>query len=1113
MRHTSCIMIFLALTVSNVYSSEPTGGVIRDLVFFQESINDTLRFHGWSMGAPTVDNSISYAGTKSLKFSTAGTYAGFQVFWAGNTNQADWWGADTSVFWAQSTSRIKFWIRSSIAQNGISVGAYGYQTYLGSLGSATITARNTWQLVDLPIPANMQGIGMKGFEIGFGNGVASITVNMDEFLVTNVRMFAGAGPPPAANFANIAASQIGYSPAMKKQFTSPVTFTSFTLVRTTDNATVFTGGGPVQTISSNVISNASVYVGEFSSFTTAGRYKIVANGKESLPFNIGTDIFKLPLRAAQRFFYFQRAFTAVESPYAEGPWVHPTDITKAPAGVVKGWHDAGDLTVYMPTMAQALFWLMESWSDFQPTDDNWNIPESGNGVPDLLDETRWGLEWVLSMQNDNAAHTGGFWGTACVGCTNQDQGYGRTTPNTVSQYCKVHAPTVQNTAKAIAVLAYASVLFQPYDPTFAATCLTAAQNGWTWMQANPSATNDGGTGCDAYAQGSDATLLKTNRMWAAAAMLFATGNSTYETAFQSYYAPISWISSYNKSDAFAGRLYLRCTSGANSSTQNTIKQSFLQLADGVRADANAHPFHWATHYYWGSLSNAAHRTGEFSWFAYKADATRTADRDQLLNNVHYMFGRNYRNISYMSGSDVFGATQWRKEGFHHWMKTLQAIPFHFPGAVAGGPNESPSSNDVSYPSNQPPTYGYFGDPRNPRDGLTPTDGRFTDNDSWSTNEIAINWQGAILYNLYAANWIATGGVVGPPDIDPPVISNVQLTGITASGATITWTTNEASSSVVDYGTTASFGNTSTAAGMTTNHSVTLSGLTQNQTYYYRVKSSDASGNTAVSPTPPTTKSFITGLSKSYSPTAVTVTQGVVQSGTFANLAANDGSYFVISSAGSGNQRIADWYGSTVITETPSSISKLSITFDSKYSKQNTTQILYLYNWSTPAWTQMDSRSVGTADVLVTVNQNQPANFISSSGEIRLRVFINESNGRNCSADFMRFTVETAGTSLSKNGGDGGSIQVTPLVFHLAQNYPNPFNPATTLIYDLPDAASVTLRIYDILGREVATLVDRVQQDAGRHQYTFDGSNFASGVYIYRLNAGSISAVKRMVLAK
>ncbi|MEK7670831.1 MAG: glycoside hydrolase family 9 protein, partial [Bacteroidota bacterium] len=411
----------------------------------------------------------------------------------------------------------------------------------------------------------------------------------------------------------IAASQIGYALAMKKQFSSPVQFSSFEIKRVSDNTTVFTGGAPIRQVTSSLIGGATVWIGDFTALTTPGRYKIVAGTMESYPFNIGTNVFDQPVRAAQRMFYYQRAFTAITMPSAEGPWVHPTDIDKAPTGVVKGWHDAGDYAVYMPTMAQAIFWLLETWSDFGPLDDNTNIPESGNGIPDLLDETRWGLEWVKSMQDPN----GGFWGSACPGCTNIYY-YGTSFPHTISPYCKSIPPTVQNTAKAIAVLAYASAVYAPYDAAFANSCLSAAQAGWTWLVNNPTATNDAGP-CGAYEQGSDATLLKTNRMWAAAAMVYATGNPLYETAFQNNFEPIGWISSYSKSDAFAGSLYLRAPAGANQTTKNSIKQQIFQMSDGVRSDATAHPFQFATHYYWGCNSNAMHRSGQFSWRAYGLD--------------------------------------------------------------------------------------------------------------------------------------------------------------------------------------------------------------------------------------------------------------------------------------------------------------------------------------------------------------------------------------------------------------------------------------------------------------------------------------------------------------
>ncbi|HTO94852.1 MAG TPA: T9SS type A sorting domain-containing protein [Bacteroidota bacterium] len=88
----------------------------------------------------------------------------------------------------------------------------------------------------------------------------------------------------------------------------------------------------------------------------------------------------------------------------------------------------------------------------------------------------------------------------------------------------------------------------------------------------------------------------------------------------------------------------------------------------------------------------------------------------------------------------------------------------------------------------------------------------------------------------------------------------------------------------------------------------------------------------------------------------------------------------------------------------------------------------------------------------------------------------------------------------------------PLTYTLAQNYPNPFNPSTSISYQLKSAGPVKLGVYDILGREVAMLVDGIQ-GAGAHEMKFDGSGLASGVYIYRLQAGTFIEQKKMVLAK
>ena len=88
----------------------------------------------------------------------------------------------------------------------------------------------------------------------------------------------------------------------------------------------------------------------------------------------------------------------------------------------------------------------------------------------------------------------------------------------------------------------------------------------------------------------------------------------------------------------------------------------------------------------------------------------------------------------------------------------------------------------------------------------------------------------------------------------------------------------------------------------------------------------------------------------------------------------------------------------------------------------------------------------------------------------------------------------------------------PNVFSLDQNYPNPFNPVTVIRFQLPEDSQVSLIVYDLLGREVSALVQD-QKLAGYHQVNFDASNLASGIYIYRIQAGSFVQTKKMMLIK
>jgi hypothetical protein len=91
-------------------------------------------------------------------------------------------------------------------------------------------------------------------------------------------------------------------------------------------------------------------------------------------------------------------------------------------------------------------------------------------------------------------------------------------------------------------------------------------------------------------------------------------------------------------------------------------------------------------------------------------------------------------------------------------------------------------------------------------------------------------------------------------------------------------------------------------------------------------------------------------------------------------------------------------------------------------------------------------------------------------------------------------------------------EILPKQFELYQNYPNPFNPVTHITYDLPVDTRVQLKIYDVLGREVATLVDEFQK-AGVHNKTFDASGLSSGVYVYRIVTENFVKERKMVLVK
>jgi hypothetical protein len=116
--------------------------------------------------------------------------------------------------------------------------------------------------------------------------------------------------------------------------------------------------------------------------------------------------------------------------------------------------------------------------------------------------------------------------------------------------------------------------------------------------------------------------------------------------------------------------------------------------------------------------------------------------------------------------------------------------------------------------------------------------------------------------------------------------------------------------------------------------------------------------------------------------------------------------------------------------------------------------------------------------------------------------------------YMALARATGSTENSLTGGATAVEKVSslPAEFALEQNYPNPFNPSTAISYQLSAVSFVTLKVFDALGREVATLV-QAEQSAGRYRVTFDAGNLTSGTYFYRLQAGNSVDTKKLLLVK
>jgi subtilisin family serine protease len=443
--------------------------------------------------------------------------------------------------------------------------------------------------------------------------------------------------------------------------------------------------------------------------------------------------------------------------------------------------------------------------------------------------------------------------------------------------------------------------------------------------------------------------------------------------------------------------------------------------------------------------------------------------------------------------------------------------------------------------------------------------------------------------------------ISAPDVTPPVISGVSASGITNSTATITWTTDEASNSVVNYGLTTSYGSNASNASMVTSHSVSLSGLTANTLYHYRVNSTDASNNTATSgdftfTTANTlspietfsdgnftanpawagsttqfsvatssdagagaTNSFTLRLASTaaatrYLSTQRTASWGTEQSWSFwmgrRAQAATNTNYSVVwlwanesnlTSATVDGYRIRfgdDTGGDNVVLQSVTNGVATNILTSTGTTTNGITDYGFMVRvtrTSASLWTVYTS-TLPTASGTGAVASTQPtaANTSVNQGSVTNSTYTAFANGyfgfmavtssgssARAAAEFDQLYFDVSATSpMSKTIAQEVDIagdNSVPQSFQLHQNYPNPFNPTTNIRFDLPVDGFVTMTVHDVLGKEVARLMNE-EQKAGSYDVNFDGSQLSSGVYFYRFNVsgvnGSIfSDMKKLVLMK
>jgi endoglucanase len=484
-------------------------------------------------------------------------------------------------------------------------------------------------------------------------------------------------------------------------------------------------------------SGDTIRIVDFSAVSQPGRYYLEAPGiGNSFEFDVSDDAFARAFRLSMLCFTGLRCGTEVNlgpefAGYQHAP-CHTADALFDPSSgragskpLSGGWHDAGDYGRYVVNSGittGTLLWAYELNAD-KLRQVVLGIPESGGPLPDVLAEIRWNLDWMLKMQDED----GGAWHKATTArfpafiMPEDDR-----EPVLIIGNAKAPYKTTEGTADLVAVAAIAARTYRPFDSAYADRCLRAAELGWKWLEATPDnhfGGNPKGIATGAYGDGN----AKDERLWAAAELFSTTGKAEYNEYFKANYgtgrriidpaSPQSW-SNVRHLAMYAYVLTRQPT--ADAQAQEAIRREALAAADAIaeRSNANGYRIPLARRdYVWGSNGVVA------NYAMMLRIANHVSPKPEYVNAaqdcVHYLLGRNVFNTSYVSHV----GSRWAKNP-HHRPSGADKMDEPWPGMLMGGPNASGNS----------PAARQWQD----------VEGSFT------TNEIAINWNAALAFALAEA---------------------------------------------------------------------------------------------------------------------------------------------------------------------------------------------------------------------------------------------------------------------------------------------------------------------------------------------------------------------------